>query len=53
MNKFEIHEIGTSSFYCEWCGEIDYGQFVELLDGFENIADSIDKICVYCLDENK
>jgi len=50
MNKFQIHNIGTDRFYCENCGELDYGQFVELLDGFDNIHPSIDTICVYCLE---
>jgi hypothetical protein len=54
MNKFEIHNIGTSAFYCEWCGEIDYGNFVEIVEGFPTIHDSIDQICLYCLErENK
>jgi len=53
MNKYQIHEIGTSSFYCNNCGEIDYGQFVEIIDGFENVPDSIDTICVHCLEQNK
>lgn len=53
MNKFEIHEIGTSSFYCENCGEIDYGQFAEILDGFENILGTIDQICIHCLEQYK
>jgi hypothetical protein len=52
MNTFEIHEI-AGSFCCEWCGEITFGQLVELIDGFENIPQSIDQVCIHCLEQNK
>ena len=52
MNTYKIHEI-SSTFTCDWCGEIGYYQIVELIDGFENIPQEIDQVCVYCLEKNK
>ena len=52
MNAYTIHEI-SCPFVCEWCGELSYEQIVELIDGFENIPQSIDQVCIHCLENNK
>lgn len=42
-------DIGTSSFFCEWCGEVTYGTKMEIVEGFESIDDSIEYICEDCV----
>lgn len=42
-------DIGTSSFFCEWCGEVTYGTKMRIVEGFESIDDSIEYICEDCV----
>ena len=48
-NVAEPINISTSSFYCEWCGETDYGIKMRIVEGFESIPELIEYICESCV----
>ena len=48
---FEKIEIGTSAFYCQMCGELDYGTYYLVLDDVAGIPADIETVCEYCTKE--
>ena len=49
MHKsFYTEDLGTTPFYCEWCGEIRWETKYWLEDGWDELPTSIECLCESC-----